>query len=416
MKISNLRFPHLALGRLLLVFILLLLAVEAQYQHTRYHKFLKSLRSSAAYDPAEDSLSSDVVNYQGRDYEVRKSPDKYRMLILGGSAAEGHGQNFDQSWGGILQRKLQDRMGPKKKIEVINMAQGAATSIDDAVKFAKEGRLLRPDMVIVYSGWNDLAAFTGNPGWIVKNTESRLSEIGRNKEDYSLLEKLRYRSYWFKYGREMKERLERSISLFYGWLEAWRVSVWRFIKKYCVFPDETTAPYFKLKKQATDAFRSFSDVLREHSMDANYFDLYPRFQQEIRGLYEVHFRANLTLLAKLLKENHVKGVFIFQPDLASQAAHRPFNAQENVILRRLLGVRTDTWLKINQDCYSLGSQIMQKVSKDYGFTFINMDEKIRNYPAEEVFFDNVHYTEAGNRFIAEEVTENIQGLEPHSAT
>src|SRR5207247_1339956 len=102
-------------------------------------------------------------------------------LIYGGSAAMGFGMQHQKSWWYLMQESLKG--SAKQNVEIINFARGAFTSVDDYVNFMKEGQQLQPDLVIVYSGWNDIAAFVGNPGWITRMTDSRLSEIGKQNPD-----------------------------------------------------------------------------------------------------------------------------------------------------------------------------------------------------------------------------------------
>ena len=154
-------FPHLTLGQLVLFLSLILFVTEVSGEiyfamaapHKMRGKLLSFLldRDRRALALSFPSKSKKIVMVNGTAYPVEKREDVFRIIILGGSAAQGFGTAVHKSWGHLLGERLQESLGETvKKVEVINMAAGAYTSIDDYINFMLTGVHLTPDLVIIY--------------------------------------------------------------------------------------------------------------------------------------------------------------------------------------------------------------------------------------------------------------------------
>ena len=136
--------------RIAIFIVIVLFAIEGGGKIYDFNKgYLKQ------NEVAESLLKGDIFVSHGISYSVIKSSDVYRVIVLGGSAAEGFGR--------IIQEKYNKSKPLRwKKLEVINFARGANTTIDDYVNMIQKGLALQPDKVVLYSGWNDIAVARAN--------------------------------------------------------------------------------------------------------------------------------------------------------------------------------------------------------------------------------------------------------------
>ncbi|MBL4847116.1 MAG: SGNH/GDSL hydrolase family protein [Planctomycetes bacterium] len=83
-----------------------------------------------------------------------------RVLFLGGSSTAGTGLNLDDqdTWPAKVIARLSEEF-PKKRFQLINGALGGYSSFESFGRLTQRLRFFRPDVVIVYHGWNDLYYF-----------------------------------------------------------------------------------------------------------------------------------------------------------------------------------------------------------------------------------------------------------------
>jgi GDSL-like Lipase/Acylhydrolase family len=93
-----------------------------------------------------------------RDYEypLTKSPDTYRIMMLGDSTTFGWGVRQEDTASKILERKLNEaRAAGYKKFEVINTGVGNYDTVQEATYYETLGRAFHPDLVILVFFIND---------------------------------------------------------------------------------------------------------------------------------------------------------------------------------------------------------------------------------------------------------------------
>lgn len=410
--------------RKLIVFVfVLLLAIEGGGEIYHWLKYKQAGKSeSSVADPAFDRDAKGSVIYKNIEYSVKKSPQTYRIIVLGGSAAEGFGQNPQDSWWYLLQKRLQE-INPQgdKQFEIINMARGSNTSIDDYINFLKEGLVLNPDMVIIYNGWNDIQAFAGNPGWMLHNTESRLSELGKDlsKHDYRVW--LKQNVFIAKKYFQIKEDFEGFISWCYAAILAIRNAISHYLANGHHLPIDKFSTFLQTRGSEKKLLQSmtFEDVLKNQEIGSSFLNTFPAFKKEIGELYRHYFQANLDLLAEVLIENKIQPVFIFQPDLVFSATGRALTEVEMERARRLMGDYTDAWVKIIEAYYPLGISIMRETASKHNAVFMDMNQFLLGEAHSVIYHDNVHYTKEGNQIIADKVftyltTQKIFSVSAHA--
>ena len=89
------------------------------------------------------------VSARHEEYSPRKDPSKFRILLLGPSFAFGWGVNYEDTFGVILRRLLEENdFIPGKSIEVINAGVPALGPGPQLTWYEHVGRTYHPDLVV----------------------------------------------------------------------------------------------------------------------------------------------------------------------------------------------------------------------------------------------------------------------------
>ncbi len=117
-----------------------------------------------------------ALGLRGREIEAKKAPGLFRILAMGGSTTFGHKLADDETWPVYLEEKLRARFG--KKVEVLNGGV-SGWGMEQILLSLRHRRLeeLDPDLVLVYSGWNDPRKDNG----LVKQYEARARSSPKKK-------------------------------------------------------------------------------------------------------------------------------------------------------------------------------------------------------------------------------------------
>lgn len=106
------------------------------------------------------ALHHNSLGFRGPEISRRKPDGVTRILCLGDSATYGFTVTSDENaWPERLRALLQEA-GGGKKFEVVNAAVPGYTSFESLTMLQFRGLDLRPDVVIVYLGFNDVRAST----------------------------------------------------------------------------------------------------------------------------------------------------------------------------------------------------------------------------------------------------------------
>ena len=99
-----------------------------------------------------------VVNslgFRGPYFEKNKAPDTFRIVAMGGSTTAGMYEN-ELTYPRLLERMLNRAVTGKQKIEVINAGIWGYDSCQVMTRYKKEIIDLKPDLILLMSGWNDI--------------------------------------------------------------------------------------------------------------------------------------------------------------------------------------------------------------------------------------------------------------------
>ncbi|CAN7512084.1 SGNH/GDSL hydrolase family protein [Mesorhizobium caraganae] len=132
---------------------------------------------SYALTPGFDrpGLHHNAFGYRGPEINPEeKSADVLRILCVGGSSTYGVSASSDEAtWPARLEAFLRQTF-PSQRFEVINAGAPGYSTFENSIDLSIRGVSLRPDIVIVYQGFNDIRAATW-PGVKPDNTHFRKS-------------------------------------------------------------------------------------------------------------------------------------------------------------------------------------------------------------------------------------------------
>lgn len=116
-----------------------------------------------------------------------KSPNRKRVIVIGGSGAWGHGASSNsRTFPRLMARQLNARRicADVEKVEIINLAANGSYTKQNAAILNQWGHKLAPDLILSFSGNNDLYAPVEPfvPGfeqvWLMAQSNLATSEVG----------------------------------------------------------------------------------------------------------------------------------------------------------------------------------------------------------------------------------------------
>jgi hypothetical protein len=134
-----------------------------------------------------------VADVKDPPVALEKPVNVYRVIVLGGSTVMGYGapspkQNIVESLRNLMQQRgLNSHNG--KRIELINAGINGYNSAQEYLYFVSDLLRFKPDLVIVYDGWNDAAyhPLTGDSYWSPFRTYAHHWVARRVTQSYSMM-------------------------------------------------------------------------------------------------------------------------------------------------------------------------------------------------------------------------------------
>jgi len=103
-------------------------------------------------------IVTNSYGFRSHEFPASKQPDDYFVLAFGGSTTYGYKvASNDQTWPELLEKRLAAQY-PDKRVQVFNLGVDMAASVFAVVNLGLIGVHLQPDLVILYEGYNDMAA------------------------------------------------------------------------------------------------------------------------------------------------------------------------------------------------------------------------------------------------------------------
>ncbi len=102
------------------------------------------------------TINVNSMGFRGREIEKEKREGLFRIIVVGGSAAMGYGSTSDETAFPYVLERLLNAESKGARFEVINAGLAAAISRQELIVIAAELLDLRPDMIILFDGFNDI--------------------------------------------------------------------------------------------------------------------------------------------------------------------------------------------------------------------------------------------------------------------
>ena len=99
----------------------------------------------------------EIDNYGFRIKKKINIKSDFKICLLGGSACWGFNNLYSKTFGNLLEKKLNNLLKKKNiNVQIYNFAQHSHVVIDEIMTFILHIQKLKPDIVIIHDGFNDL--------------------------------------------------------------------------------------------------------------------------------------------------------------------------------------------------------------------------------------------------------------------
>ncbi len=337
-----------------------------------------SLSITQKYQPNMPGLKNNITytqnQYGFRSLSMRtkeKGSRTVRIICIGASTTGQGSQNTEDTWSGILEQKLNEIMSKSNiPVEVAAWGIGGKKVWDGYLYCAHELSKFEPDIVVNLWGINDLAG-QGGPNYSYSGKEKKMTDL-RN----ALVKK------------ESKKN---------GWKSHFKTTLLKYSQIY--------RRLVHIRMRRTD-----KTLLAIKQVLAGEVDkLLSKRQSEYRRLPFkenisrnpdpiLEFTDGIEALILLLKKQGIETVVMSQPilwkkDMSSaekDVLWFSFNTKEGPV--RASG----QWLETEMSRYN---QIQEKLAENYRLSYVPLDSLIPK--TLNIFYDDCHFTDNGNRAVAQ---------------
>lgn len=282
-------------------------------------------------------MTINAQGFRGADWVKEKTPGKKRVIILGSSVVFGYGIDADEKvFSALIEKKLAALYG-QQKIEVLNAGVPAYHSVQDFINFAKVSLDYKPDLIVLFSGWNDFFA-----GGKVKPGEPNTNLM-------------------FK---QLEQALEKSKS------RSWN-------------PLELSSFYDSYVKTMARARRKMA---KTKSL----------FQENPRALSD--YISHLELTVRLAQSYKIKVLIAPQPDIVMHQGQRPISKADgafdpDIVYPGYVDYARSEYPKYHKSARALADQM--------NVPFFDTSLFLKDRREEILFDDPVHFNEQGHEYCAE---------------
>jgi len=360
-------------------------------------KRLVELKDAGPYYK-KGSLIANELGFSGRGpFDPRKEKGEFRILTLGGSGCAG---TADSNWPDIMARELNMNPAITRPIRVVNGGIGGHTSSGEK-KFLTRWIRLKPDLIIIYDGWNDMYF------------SRYLPDEYREQFDIS------NRYYYQPIGRKVEEFFLRHLA---------------FVRKVKVLSKEIkNIKKKKSNKGKIDGTGLVTSISLNETDDKGSDIVYVEGEpfemklswrrgeritiidptEKIPDNMSFIYKTNLEEMAHLARKHGVPVILVQQPDLLYRYTNHPEFFMEDEMEKVLgmhKGIRED-WIRTTTALYPRITQIMSEIymAFDNVIGFYTIDNIFDEYPEKLKFWsaDSCHQTEEGREVIGKHLAKLI---------
>jgi lysophospholipase L1-like esterase len=302
--------------------------------------------------------------FRGKEFSLIKPDNTFRIICIGESTTFGIGSSSDEfTYPVLLERYLSGRKeNSDLKIEVINAGIPSYVSFQCYALLGLELTSLDPDLIIIYTGWNELGASLSS-SW---------------NSDYR---------YGFKYGKFHEQ--DKNFFQFVGFTEYLKNSY--FIKWW--------------KKQA--------ERIREGLHLAKPKDYFPKIDAsaEIENTAIRVWENNIRNMIGLAKGRGIRVLLFTWPQLPNISLESYDLGELKAKVPKGLIVLDDNIKKEWNGRYRNYQKKLFDIAKEEGVYLSDIALAFEKIDNSSLFYDDVHLSDAGNRELAERlgsfIIENI---------
>ncbi|WP_341226818.1 SGNH/GDSL hydrolase family protein [uncultured Arcticibacterium sp.] len=333
-------------------------------QNSRNSDFAFLFRPNELF-PMDSSVVTDIhINNFGfrHNDDVDTTRDEFSIYAIGGSTTQGYDYPYNQSWCQVVEQKLEKVTS--KPINVYNGGTAGAAMFDHIALLQNRVIHLKPNMVILFSGVNDLNVLLGD------NNLHRFDDIHESSELVNWPKLLLGKSAIFRLAHNARNKINMKVSAPANLEE----------RKHRPIPDSVDI--------------QFSDHL-----------LPPLLTNELPLGTKDHvdfdyYKKMVTSFVGICKANEIPIIVMTQPttwtskDTTLQKYHWMNKNKEHKFSKEFMQGAMD---RMNSDVVEIASK--QEIP------IITLDKEIPNNG--EYFYDDCHFTPKGSVFVGETVARYI---------
>jgi len=329
---------------------------NGEYRNKYANFALMRFSSFLGYFPVENHSGKHYVSNQygfryKEDFPIEKPSNEIRIFVTGGSTAWGTGASQDDIYSAVAERKLQKKF-KDIKIRVISAGVGGYRSTHERVLILNKILNFNPDIVVMYSGWND--TYSGYRGKRVNDDtydfQGAASTLAKYNRQYSMGD---------------QEIIDKMDPPQYG----------QYIFKTYYLVDRFL---YRLKSR-----KKMEQTLSQNQVES--------------AVILEDLKDNIKVIADVFKRKDCSLIFYLQPSLYNTrkklSPYEDYLAKKNK--KQYIG-----FSDYNSKLYDLFREYLPNIAAAEGFMFVNGDMAIANEP-KTAFDDHVHFGDRGNRLIGE---------------
>lgn len=328
-----------------------------------------------------------LLGFYGPLVSPRKPPGAVRILFVGGSAVA--------DW----PQRVRSRLDPlvPGRLEVVNGAIPGSITIGQAVSLDRWVNL-DPDLVVIYTGFNDVYYAHYLPDVYARReerTRSRwLGPIPKTQRWFLLHSRF---ACWLRWLRKRSRIPDlSSVTTHAGW-SAEPANGCRGAPPFMTQPggEGTGSRVVRL---------DWGEGLSDYTL--------PEVPDTV-DRFSPHLRRNVSVMAASLRARGIPGIVVLQPNLAYCASYRPLTQEEHLVLERGTGIMDGDWRRASEVLYPRARAALQEICAQEGLRFVDFTECLDGV-SPCPFTDAVHQAPGGREAIAERMARLLldSGLLP----
>ncbi len=338
---------------------------------TKYNMFFKvpylehRLRIGYDRDYERGLVKINSLGFRGPEISITKPKGVFRIVCIGESTTFGVGCTCDKNtYPALLEQKLNGKINREDlRIEVINAGVPSYTSFQCYMLLGLEIIALKPDLIIIYTGWNDMGEGL-RKGW---NSDYRygfkyqpFKEQEKSFFQVSIFKDFIEKSYFIKRWQKWGYRMRRSIG------KTFHVSF---------ADDKATLPEC------------------EKSQEVNEFAI------------EV-WRNNVRNMIDLAKSNNIKVALFTWAQYLNDEKRYVLEKEGGTFSKKSIMLHTDfenRWLK----SYKRYQQELGRIAQECNVLLFDAAGSYAGLDTRPLFYDEVHLTDKGNAILADGLSDFI---------